>query len=659
MAAVLTPLVLAPLVAHALPGVPAPDYTVAAARDTEPVVLTGADFPGLSVPANVTAKVPFDDAIACPTGGDGCSHNGYAEPEVDTAAAQPSGPDVGLLSGWRWNGAAFEQIPFQVDEMFARYLQNSASGFSPYSGVDKHPSYAFDREGFRYTLSATGNTCLAVPDSATATDPVRGLDHDDEVAFMASDAGSAAPGTATLPAGVDSVHAVEVRDPTRASDAPRYVYVMRGVAPAAAGYVDYDRDANADTFEFSESSYDNHGNAAVGPYCDASGNVVGTGRRRPRDTATVTTDRYTYRYDGRWLMTSIRISGDGGATYGPDVVDRWKARAFQQDPSSETPCCGYEEEDTNWGGSSTLLGERSGPVRTIRETWGADSGTNVIRRETFYRDEMRMTTFLRVHVIPPLDGIYAQWDYAAGRVSRFYTPRVPAGVAVDGVNDEAFGNLDDPCNPAYDGNSTSDLDQAYRSAYRQTQLCNGPYHQSVDLADPTQADVNAGLGWTVMAGDDGAVVGRWQIRKEMTALGAAQSLMAVPYYRDDACFDDGTGADPGPDLGKRNDPEPATTSNGDPRGCWDVASGPAVPGGDEHYYQGSIGTNGLHLLFLAETDNARLTHPVSEIVTEHRQVFVAPATRTPAQEYALGEQYGRGFEKPLVAIARDVTADFG
>jgi hypothetical protein len=119
-------------------------------------------------------------------------------------------------------------------------------------------------------------------------------------------------------------------------------------------------------------------------------------------------DRYQFRYDGRWLMTSLRIKGDGEPAFGPDVIDRWKARAFQQDPSSETPCCGYEEEDTNWGGSSTLLGERRGPVRAIRETWGADSGTNVVRRETFYREEIRQRSFLRVHVIPPLDGIYAQ-----------------------------------------------------------------------------------------------------------------------------------------------------------------------------------------------------------------------------------------------------------
>src|ERR1700710_1575416 len=144
-------------------------------------------------------------------------------------------------------------------------------------------------------------------------------------------------------------------------------------------------------------------------------------------------------------MTALRISPDGGKSFGPDLADRWKARAFQQDPSSETPCCGFEEEDTHWGGSSTLLGERSGPVRTMRETWGADSGTNVIRRETFYRDEVRQKSYLRVHVIPPLDGIYAQWDFNAGRMTKYYNPNTqanpstPDGVNVDGKNDEQVG----------------------------------------------------------------------------------------------------------------------------------------------------------------------------------------------------------------------------
>src|SRR3712207_2170387 len=167
-------------------------------------------------------------------------------------------------------------------------------------------------------------------------------------------------------------------------------------------------------------------------------------------------------------MTKVEISKDGGETYGADLVDRWKARAFQQDPSSKTPCCGYEEEDNNWGGSSTLLGEKVGPVRAIRETWGADSGTNVIRRETFYRDEMKQKTWLRVHVIPPLDGIYAQWDFNAGRVDTFFNSRRTDGVAIDGRNDEVLGgNFNDPCNPHYDDNERTALDGAYRSMYQE------------------------------------------------------------------------------------------------------------------------------------------------------------------------------------------------
>jgi hypothetical protein len=60
-------------------------------------------------------------------------------------------------------------------------------------------------------------------------------------------------------------------------------------------------------------------------------------------------------------MTEIHIADEATGEYGPDLVDRWKARAFQQDAESETPCCGYEEEDTNWGGSSTLLGSSAAP----------------------------------------------------------------------------------------------------------------------------------------------------------------------------------------------------------------------------------------------------------------------------------------------------------
>jgi hypothetical protein len=640
------------------------DYTKPAARDTEPVVLSGKDLAAWSARSNLTAKAPLTDLADCQSFDEKCKHNNYAEPELDSQKLAPqSGTPVERLLGYRWDARRhrFAQIPLQVDEVFTRYLDNAASGFSVYSGEDQHTTYAFDREGFRYTESDPANPCLAQPGSAVAKDPVPGLDDNDELALMADDGGAQAPAGTALPKGIEEARAVRLVDPTAAGGEPRYAYVMKAAAggptprfTAANGYVSYKRDSNADLFEKSESSYDGYGNAARGPVCDADGKVVAQNeRRRPRDYATVSTRRYRFRYDGRWLMTQVRVSPNGGRSYGPDLVDRWKARAFQQDPSSETPCCGYEEEDTNWGGSSTLLGERVGPVRAIRETWGADSGTNVIRRETFYRDEVRQKSWLRVHVIPPLDGIYAQWDMAAGRITRYYSSAKPGGVDVDGRNDELVGNLDDPCNPDYDANSTSELDQGYRSAYRSLPgPCGGdfPYHQSVDLSDPGLGELNAGLQWNVSTGPHGTIVDRYQVDKltDLSPGGAAQQVAAVPYYRDDSCFDDGTGTDPGPRVKLRSAAEPRTYTAADgsakPRECW--APGDGLPDGSERFFQGSIGTHGLHILFLVDSDNARQTVPLTEIVAEQRMVML------PGQRGAeAGEAYGRGFEKPLVAVS--------
>jgi hypothetical protein len=672
------------------------DPSVPAARDTTPVVLSGKELGSWATPSNQTVQPPLMDFLDCPysvnpdgfedpteEGANGITngfeqncppdydpHNHYADPAVDTSkVAAPSGVPVDRLLGYRWDAGAgrFVQIPFQVDEQFTRYLDNTASGFALYSGQDQHTTYAYDREGFRFTQDGpAGDPCRAQQATPTAADPVKGLDHNDEIAFMASDAGPQAPSGAKLPHGIEKSQVITVTDPQNADAPRRFVYVglaaedgPRPAFDASNGYVKYQRDANADDFAFSESSYDNYGNAATGYYCDENGEIVrnadGTpkeGRRRPRDGATITTGRYRYRYDGRWLMTRIEISEDGGSTYGPDLVDRWKARAFAQDPESETPCCGYEEEDNNWGGSSTLLGEKAGPVRVIRETWGADSGTNVIRRETFYREEMKQKTWLRVHVIPPLDGIYAQWDFNANQVDTFYNSNHRGeGVKVDGVNDEVYGNFDDPCNESYDGNTTGEIDQGYRNFYRQMQLCRFPYHLSADVPDLTFGNPNAGTDWSMVAGDNGSIVDRITTSLDGVTLGgAAQSVFAVPYYRDDACFDDGTGDDPGIDVGKRTDEEPRVRADGvTPRKCWNATRDKAAQTGTDEFYQGSIGTHGLHLLFLAESDNARQTVPVNEIVSEWQMVMLPGRHESDA-----GERYGRAFEKPLVTTATEL-----
>src|SRR5947207_2114335 len=111
-------------VATTVPGVP--DPTVAAARETEPVVLQGSAFPSWAAPADVSVKVPSLAGAQCLDGSNTCTHNTYEKPEVSTGAALGAGVDVHRLLGYRWQGGHFVQIPFQVDEMAQRYISNNA-----------------------------------------------------------------------------------------------------------------------------------------------------------------------------------------------------------------------------------------------------------------------------------------------------------------------------------------------------------------------------------------------------------------------------------------------------------------------------------------------------------------------------------------------------
>src|SRR4051794_7071456 len=146
------------------------DYTQAAKRDTDPVVLTGKDLMASSstwsVPENATFAAPSEDAIcflenqdvSCPD-----QPNHYVTPEVDTSGAQSQlpiqGTPTGKVTGWRYDTKthSYVQIPFQVDEVFTRYLNNDSSGFGVYSGTDQHTTYAYDREPFRFTENGSAD----------------------------------------------------------------------------------------------------------------------------------------------------------------------------------------------------------------------------------------------------------------------------------------------------------------------------------------------------------------------------------------------------------------------------------------------------------------------------------------------------------------------
>ena len=69
-----------------------------------------------------------------------------------------------------------------------------------------------------------------------------------------------------------------------------------------------------------------------------------------------------------------------------------------------------------------------------------------------------------------------------------------------------------------------------------------------------------------------------------------------------------------------------------------------MPGTGPRFYQGSIGTHGLHILFIADSDNARQTVPLTEIVAEQRMVML-PGQR----DGTSASGTAAAFEKPLVA----------
>ncbi len=695
-----------------------------AAYRTEPVVLTGSDFPAWTSGPEATARVwqpPTDYGVYdsqrdlpapmrsdCYQSGDTPDQNGYVDPNHgDHDCFQGSqlpvrtvlkGIPTDTLLGYRWDPGShtFVQIPFQVDTKWEHYISNNASGFAFYSGVNEMLTYTFDYEPFMFTNKAVPTrtplteaqaaaACEVSNPDITTPDPNDGLVDSDEMAFMARDAGKQAPSSASLPDGIVSANQVRLVDPS--TGIVRYVYVMESalvagpdgqpepvVTPrytaANSPYVHYTQGRQADTFVYSQSNYNTYGNADFGPACDpaTSAPVVGQGftrvgsgsdgaplleldpstyvQRRTLDTATLNTPRYEFGYGdtsgttplaGRWIMDELGVSkskvasGDGDSwmsttKYGPSIVNRFKGRAFQQSPGGDTPCCGYEDEQVNWNGSSITMGVKVGPVRVIRVTWGADSGTNVTRTDIFYAYSMEHEYGLRVHPIPPLDGIYTQWDMTAGNINEYYNPYNSKGVPVTGINPVLYGDTTDFVGPS--GVSESSNDKLGREEESlnggkpvavgkpSEAACNSPVpisipevgspddcvYGSFDLPDATLSGPGLAtepLSWEELTGPGGTMVEKWSVdeRANPSAGSAQSSVEAVPYYVDDSCFDDGTGDSPGPQVNPRGT-DPTTWGFEDvggkpvavsPAPTTDVYKGTVHKDGETFYYRDGTG----------------------------------------------------------------------
>jgi hypothetical protein len=583
------------------------------AREVEPVVLTGAQVPSWSrLPAAGLANPYPSGALD----GVRSAHNGtlVTPPDGRTGVAPKD------VSAFRWDGDGFEEVPVQVDERFPYFLANADSDFGMYSGTDEELTYEWDVESWR----KTGGECTAQYPNAddTATqDPVTTFDDDDELVFMASDAGAQAPAEAAGPptsyGDRVEVRLTDPRDP--ATERFVYLFLRPGGSSFNAnnGYVDYQRDDNADqwidrTFFTSDdpeklgTSNTGYGPNLSGTVCHPVDGVKQSTDRFPRDGVTVTTDRYRWVATGRWMVREMHVTKPGTTrSFGPDLIDRWKGRAFQQSPDSSVSLVGFEDEQVNWEANSALLGELEGPVRAIREVWGADSGTNVTKTETFYRDAIAYRYRVRVHPIPP-DGLYTSWDYNRGVAATYYNETKTEGVAIDGVNDDV-GQVDEV----------------------------GGQPAFFDAPDPTFTKPLAFLNWEQVsgAGDSGSLVYIFEMKNPQSLANPT----VVPYYRDDACLDDGTGDDPSP----RQQPGD-TLSEDEKLPCVNEAP----EGYNGPFQQGAFGSHGVHYFITGDTDNAFSPAKVNEIDGQQWQFAVPTAAPT-----NVGDAYANTVKTPLVVTA--------
>jgi hypothetical protein len=329
------------------------------------------------------------------------------------------GVSPGDVVAFRRRNNAWQQIPVQVDE---RHTVNL--------GVvhNQAPEVASD-----YLVYSD-------PGTLAGADPVASVDSDDEIVFMAADAGGRAGDDVSEPSGVlpGSGFEFTITDPVD-GDARGFVYLFRrvpgsGLDPSAGlDYAQYDfqllTDRNGDGDREYPEDYDFF----------PSGNVVGDPPGQPPrnanpENSTITTAAYTVHFDGRWREDGLSIRAGGAA--GVDILDRHKVFPYTgpDDPSPQPPPSCVRTEDTGAAGHGAFVGNIDGPVRVIRDYLGFNSGKYTQRRHVFYANRQDTTTFLRVHPLP--DGPDSTFDYSDAAIGMTYrNSRNTAGVQVDGSPD--------------------------------------------------------------------------------------------------------------------------------------------------------------------------------------------------------------------------------
>ncbi len=320
------------------------------------------------------------------------------QPVVLTGADVPTflGTDPGRLVAYRLQGdpATWVQLPVQVDQRHVVPF-GAAPGNNTTPGVD----------GTVYGNGSGTVTALqyADPNTFVGADPDPLIDADDEIVFMARDAGDPAADGTDDPTGVvpGSGRRIDLTDPDDARSGVVYLFQgLPGADPSAGkDYVAYD-------FSLDSGDYKSTYLRADGPNPEHS---------------TVEAQVYRLGIVDRWKTVRLELKRGTGV----DILDGFKSQfAFTT--------CGRSNA-TFADAEGAFVANIDGPVRAIRSYVGANSGPLVQDTNFYYSDRIDNVVDLRVHAISSVASFI---DFSAAASGMQYgNSEQPGTVTIDGNQD--------------------------------------------------------------------------------------------------------------------------------------------------------------------------------------------------------------------------------
>ncbi|MBK5272719.1 MAG: hypothetical protein JJE22_17100, partial [Bacteroidia bacterium] len=327
---------------------------------------------------------------------------GYVSVIAQTREAYPvilKGSSIPCMAGtaptsivaFKFSGTNWIQIPVQIDEVVIKDIK------APY-GPNNCLGQSDQNIAWNVSFYADANTFTGAD-----TDPL--FDNDDELVFMAKDAGSRTT-TCNYPAGTlpNTLCELTVKDPLT-NTVLGYVYLFKQngtLNPSAnISYVNY---------QFTYAS--NYMNT----YDICSGN-------KNNENSTITTSRYFMRFTGKWIEEELKIIA--GNSTGMDILDRHQAFVAIDN-------C-FRTENTFSSAEGPVVTSKTGPIRAIRSVMGTNSGIFTQITILFTESRVDYVHNFRVH---PIGGYYDVYDLNSNAIGmKYYNNQNQTGVTINGVQD--------------------------------------------------------------------------------------------------------------------------------------------------------------------------------------------------------------------------------